>query len=1124
MLRSMRQKSASLFFCAIAVLGPAGNSAAESVLPPAAIQFEIPGRSVADALILFAEQSGEQIIFRYDEASNIPARELSGSFKPVEALMAILKDTGLKAYRNTEGTIVIRRDADHNALKLPEKTFSPAKEDKLIIRTGEGSPQDRTPEELVITGSRIKRAELSAPNLVSIISAETVERTGTVNIEELLNKLPQIVPSLTGNSNNPGEGIATVDLRGLGPDRTLVLVNGRRITPGNQSGIVDLNSIPTFLLEKIEVATGGTSAVYGADALAGVVNFKLRDDFDGFEGLARYRLSKDGDGDKYDLNIVYGQEFNDERGHAFLHLGFLERQSIYMDDRNFSTFTLADSFIRPGSSDPIFGFGEFLAPEEGGVPGLIRSGSSVIPGGNVLGVSASGPHPGLQRFDKDGEPQDFNSLTDRYNYAPFNFLQLPQKRLMATFGARYHLTDRVEFFNQVIFSQNKVDLELAPSPLVISDLEISVDNPFLQENARAALQGIDWYATGQIWQARDGGGNLLFDDQGNPVQARQAVDSLNGNVPIWAADGTPVAAVGGAGRLLYLADGRAELPYLLRRMTELGPRKIKNNRRSLNVVLGLQGEIKQNWDFYAHYNYSQYNNTVRSINAVSTSKFRSAVDIISSGGDYICADQAARQEGCVPANIFGEDNLSQAAIDYITTNYEDKTRYIRQDATAYIKGTIDHGVGNGLKILLGADWRREDGSAAGQTGDFSDLGGGFNRPVDANGSYNLWSLFSEIRIPLIEDVTGFEEFELSGAMRYSDYNLSGTVWSAAAGFNWRPFSDVRIRGQYQRAVREPNIKDIFAAERETFLFITDPCAAGNIDSYGDIAAICIATGVPENLVGGYDQLSGQMREIYSGNPDLELEKSDTFTVGLIYQPSFLPEIQLTVDYYHITINNRISPLSDSASEIVDGCYDQNASQALFCDRIARRPDGQLAHINSSLSNLGRSVTSGIDGQLFYRKRLNNGLFGGNERLELVFQSSYLIKHDHRQTIVERTVDCAGYFLEGCKVPLPKFRFTQMVTWGNDRLDISLRWRHIGGITNKKAKTEDVAVARLPAKNYFDIYLQYGVTENIIMRTGVDNIFNSIPDFVGTGQQQANTFPNIYDVLGPFFHFGVNFYY
>ncbi len=1124
MLRSMRQKSASLFFCAIAVLGLAGNSVAESTLPPAAIQFEIPGHSVADALILFAEQSGEQIIFRYDEASNIPARELSGSFKPIEALVEILKDTGLKAYRNTEGTIVIRKDADYNALKVPEKIISPPKEDKFIIRTGEGSPQDRTPEELIITGSRIKRAELSAPNLVSIISAETVERTGTVNIEELLNKLPQIVPSLTGNSNNPGEGIATVDLRGLGPDRTLVLVNGRRITPGNQSGIVDLNSIPTFLLEKIEVATGGTSAVYGADALAGVVNFKLRDDFDGFEGLARYRMSKDGDGDKYDLNLVYGQEFNDGRGHAFLHLGFLERQPIYQGDRDFSTFALADSFIRPGSSDPAFGFGEFLAPEEGGIPGLIRSGSNIIPGGNVFGVPASGPHPGLQRFGRDGEPLDFNSLTDRYNYAPFNFLQLPQKRLMATFGARYQLTDRVEFFNQVIFSQNKVDLELAPSPLIVTELEISVDNPFLQESARAALRGIDWYATGQIWQARDGGGNLLFDDQGNPVQARQAVDSLNGNAPVWAADGTPVAAVGGAGRLLYLADGRSELPYLLRRMTELGPRKIKNNRRSLNVVLGLQGELKQNWDFYAHYNYSQYNNTIRSINAVSIGNFRDAVDITPSGSDYICASEAARQEGCVAANIFGEGNLSQAAIDYITVSLEDKTRYIRQDATAYINGTIDHGVGNGLKILLGADWRREDSSSAGQTGDFPDLGGGFNRPAVANGSYNLWSLFSEIKMPLIENVTGFEEFELSGAMRYSDYSLSGTVWSAAAGFNWRPFSDVRIRGQYQRAVREPNIRDIFAAESEGFPVIMDPCAAGNIDSYGDIAAICIATGVPENLVGGYDQLSSQIREVYSGNPDLELEKSDTFTVGLIYQPSFLPEIQLTVDYYHITINNQISPLSNRASEIVDGCYDQNASLALFCDRIARSPDGQLAYINSSLSNMGRSITSGIDGQLFYRKRLNSGLFGGNERLELVFQSSYLIKHDYHQVNIEKTVNCAGYFLEGCKVPLPKFRFTQMVTWGNDKLDISLRWRHIGGITNKKAKTEEVAVARLPAKNYFDIYLQYGVTENIIMRTGVDNIFNSIPDFVGSGQQQANTFPNIYDVLGPYFHFGVNFYY
>jgi len=1143
MLRILRHKYLTCVISAGTPLVAVSAYSAEIPSSVTLVEFKIPQHSVADALILFAEQSGEQIIFPYDEAKDIPACELSGRFGPIDALAEILKGTGLLAFRNPEGTIVIRRNPNFQMAKAGHKDHRKNKSsrtidapDTTLVEVPGTAPQDITPEEIVITGSRLKRAELTAPNLVSTIESKTVKRTGTANIENLLNKLPQIVPSLTGNSNNPGEGIATVDLRGLGPERTLVLVNGRRYVPSSQSGIIDLNSIPTFLLDKVEVATGGTSAVYGADAIAGVVNFKLRDDFAGFEGLARYRISKHGDGEKYDLDLVYGEDFDDGRGSAFLHLGFLNRHPVMQGDRDFSTFALRDAYIAPNSADRRFGYGAYLAPQDGGVPGLIRSGSSIIPGGLVQGIPASGPHPGLARFGPDGAAADFDIMTDSFNYAPYNFLQLPQRRLMATFGAKYRLTESVEFFNQTIFSQNKVDLELAPTPLLISDLGVPVENPFLQESARAALRGIDWYATGEIWQARDGGGNLLFDGLGNPVQARQAVTisynpdgSVAAKTPVWGADGSPVAAVGAttaelAGNLLYIADGQAEIPALYRRMIEMGPRQSKNNRRSFNTVLGLRGELAQDWGFQAYYNYSAYKNVLNNLNAVSLARLRQAANIMEQNGEYLCADPSARQEGCVPANIFGENNLSPDAIQYLTVHEEEKVRYIRQDATAFISGALDHGIKNGLKILLGVDWRKEDNKYTGDQTGLIEAGSGFLQAQPATGAYDVWSLYGEIKLPLLENITAFEELELSGALRYSDYSLSGAVWSAATGFNWRPVTDLRIRGQYQRAVREPNIQDLFSQGADNYPAVYDPCAAEYIASYGGITDLCIASGVPADQVGAFEQLNDQIREIYRGNPDLEVEKSDTFTIGLVYQPTQLPEMQLTLDYYHITLRNQITAFAGGAQGILDSCYGGDSYAPAACDRIHRQIDGRLDYIDANLANMGQTATSGIDGQLFYQKQFAGGLLSDHDRFELVFQGTYLISYDYQKALNKETLNCAGLFNGDCGEPLPRFRFTQSATWYGDMLEISLRWRHFGGVRNQLAAFSEVAIAELPAKNYFDLYLQYRVTDDIIIRAGVDNIFDNTPDFVGSGQQQANTFPNIYDVLGSYFHFGINIFY
>ncbi|WP_339863530.1 TonB-dependent receptor domain-containing protein [Paremcibacter congregatus] len=1118
-------------------------------LNPAQFEFLIPQSSVADALILFAEQTGEKIVFRFDDANQVPARKLFGQYSPIEALLHILHDTGLIAFRNPEGTIVVQKvsgTAPAQIKTLEQTKFTHSSEDysnPSLISTDNRKPLwVNSPEEIIITGSRLKRLEYVSPNLISTIHSETIKLTNTANIEEILNKLPQIKPALTGNSNNPGNGIATVDMRGLGATRTLVLVDGRRYVPSSQTGVTDMNSIPTFLVDKIEVATGGTSAVYGSDAIAGVVNFKLRKNIEGFEGLARYRISHLGDGEKYDINVVYGHSFPEERGHAILHFGIVGRQAVNQQDRSFSNYSLIDSFISPGSTDSKFGFGQYLSPNSGGIPGLINYGSPTIPEGYAVGISPAGPYPGLERFGPKGESLPFNRTLNGYNFASDNFLQLPQRQIISTLRLNYLLTEKTEFFNQVIFSKNKVAQRLSPTPVGLKDVEVPVDNPFLQENARAALRGIDWYGTGLIWQARDAAGNLLLNSSGHPIQARQATyntynmdGTLATKTPLWNADGTPIAHIGDAtseqaGRLLYQADNRSKIPLLLRRMSELGSRNIKNNRRTINAVIGLKGQLTHAWDYVTHYNYSHFKNINQLENGIFEQKLYNALNIIKDDNNlYVCQNSDAREEGCAPANLFGANNLSPEAISYIQADITEHTTYTRQDATAYFNGTFDHGLQDGIKILIGMDWRKESSRYKGRENSNKSSIIGFNRQTPANGQYNVWSIFSEGKIPFVEDRPLIKLLELSGALRYSHYSITGGVWTYAAGINWQPLPSIRVRGQFQHAVREPNIQNIYAKEFQNFVSIVDPCAT-NLDSRGniidttDIQSECQRTGVPSHLVGQFTQLTPQVNELNSGNLNLEAETSNTFTAGLVFQPTAFPNLQISFDYYRLSLDNIISSYAFGAYGIINSCYRSKNSIPQACRKIHRTPDGHLAYIDAQLVNGGERITSGLDGQLYFYKDLNHGLFGYDEQLEIILQGSYLLSHRFRALKGDKYIECAGYFSSHCQDPFPRFQLTQLTTWRNNNIELSLRWRHIGPTLNKQNTTVSLAVPKLSAKNYFDIYLQHHISDNSTLRTGVNNIFNSMPDFVGSGQQQANTFPNLYDTLGTYFQFGINIYF
>jgi iron complex outermembrane receptor protein len=1098
--------------------------------------------SLAEALLTFARITGEQIIFPYDVASTYPSRPLTGKLVPDDALLQLLEQTPLKAYRNREGTIVIRYDEERaRKLRLEAQRQRGTKPlnlgaDELVSSLADENMalQAALLEELVITGSQLERRELVTANPLAIVDSEMISATGTVNVENAINRFSQVIPGLTAHSNNPGNGTVTVDLRGLGPNRTLVLVNGRRYAPSDQDGIVDLNAIPVILLKQVEIVTGGTSAVYGSDAISGVVNFILRDDLEGFLFDGRYRTTNRGDADKVSWDMAYGDSFGRDRGNYYFHVGYLERESLLQGERNFSSYALSDYFIAPGSTNEEFGYGTFLAPREGGVPGLIRSGSSAIPGTHITGVRASGPYPGLSTFNSDGGTVQFNSLTDAYNYAPDNYLQVPQKRWMASFGAHYDVTGGAKVYLQSIYVHNRVDTELAPTPGFLDSVVVPVDHPFLAPEGRLALQGIDWYGTGTPMQARDGMGNLLFDGSGNPVQARQAVDFTydgDGNITavnaLWNPDGTPVAVTGApdpltSGNLLFESDGRAIIPSLARRFVEIGPRRQENERNTLNVVFGSDIDISDRLRLSASYNYSRYTHDQIQINDVAARRLRNALDIVEIDGEYLCADEQARLEGCLPVNIFGEGNITPGAAEYIRADLASHTKYERHVAGFHLSGDIDTPFQDQVKVLIGADWRREDFRRDSDEELANDESLGFNQERNLSGDYEVTSLFGEIDFPLIRDATGRDLLRFSGAFRFSSFTTSGWASSYAAGLYWQPIEYLSFRGQYQRAVRSPSIGELYTDLFETHVMATDPCASQHYAGSSGIESLCEATGVPIGMTGEFGQSADQVRSIYGGNRDLKEEHSDSFSAGFVVKSGEGYNLQLTVDYYNITINDRIDIYAGGTANIIDLCYSQ-APSGDYCSAIHRFSSGQIDYVEALLTNQGKATTSGIDAQLFYFIELDGGLMSENDTLDFFFQGSYVFDFSLLAAGGLRAYNCAGYFGDHCGDPHPRFRFTQMTTWDSGPMSVGLRWRYLSGVREgailSGTAPEALAVASIPGEHYFDLSVKYQVGDNITLRGGVDNMFGNEPTPVGSSQQQANSFPNFYDVLGPYMYFG-----
>ena len=937
----------------------------------------------------------------------------------------------------------------------------------------EGASEDNR---IVVTGSRIQQRNVETAAPVAVVDAEEFELSGTVNVENVINTLPQVIPGTTAFSNNPGNGASTLNLRGLGSTRTLVLVNGRRWVSFDVNQVVDLNTIPSFLIESVDVVTGGASAVYGSDALGGVVNFRLKK-VEGLEFGGQYAITEEGDGKRYQLHGAIGTSFDDGRGNATVYAEYYNRSDVFQGDRAFSNFALgAETF-----GAPLQQFGSSTLPQ-----GRINTpGSTTVNG--VTFPLASGLVIDDAVFDQAGAPRP--RAGDTYNYAPVNYLMIPQERYLFGGYADYEFSEGHRAYTEVTYVNNRVAQELAATPVTGTfNIDIASASPFLNQAT------IDEFNT--------------LDQREEAVRAAQIAAGITPTLP-----GLGVVST-----------------FVQRRVVETGPRNSLDERNAFRVLAGVTGDITDNLSYDAYYSFARTRNANIQAGNVSRSLFAAGLD----------------GTGSVPLNIYGPNTLTQEMVDSFSIQAQNGDVSSVEIASASISGflgEVTEGAGD-IGFAVGGEYRKVAARFLPDTALASGDVIGFNAGSPTDGQYDVKEVFAELNIPVFDN--GSQRLELSGAARYSDYSLDnvGGVWTYAGGVEFGVTPDITLRGQYQRAVRAPNVGELFGGQAIGFPGATDPCSLPSAASDPSINAICVATGVPSANVGNAAvvQLNAQIPALFGGNPDLGEETSTSWTAGVVLQPEFIPGLTITADYFNIEIEDFITLTGGSLNGLFDLCYNQVQDvNSAVCQPFvgSRNSDGAITVDNApfvGLLNAASLEVSGVDLQVQYATDLPFSLFtsNGDSRFRVNFNGTYTDTNDFTPVVGLPQVDeCAGEFGGNCGEPIASYKWASRFSWIDGPVTTSVSWTHLSGVDDNDDDTlytDFNGIERISAYDLIDLTLSVEASENLTITAGINNLFDTLPGapefdangvvtnrpnslLLGDNQEQANTYPSTYDVLG-----------
>lgn len=918
---------------------------------------------------------------------------------------------------------------------------------------------EATPDVVTVTGSRIQRTDTVAPSPITNVTAEQLQLVNTVNTEDYINTLPQVVPAFDSSSNNPGDGSATVSLRGLGTTRTLVLVDGMRFVGAGVNQVVDLNNIPAALVSNIDIVTGGASAVYGSDAVAGVVNFVLRDDFEGVELNTSYETSLgDLDGSITNFSAIMGGNFDNGRGNAVITMGYTNRESVLQGDRDFSS----ETFFDPGP-----GGTQFIIGGSANIPGsLIRGRTSSNFGLNAAGVNAIDPacatnacigfrmDGGTLRGVRFGSAAD--PVTDLYNYAPANYLQLPQERYNIGAFATYEVSPGLEFYGRGIFANAVVDSQLAPTPAGVT-IRVNLDNP----NLNATLR------------------NLMTND----------ANSNNG-------DGTATVRVN-------------------RRFEALGPRNSLRDTNSFQLVLGARGDLSSNWSYDLFGNYSRSSVNQIQTGNLSVSALQAAV--LCDGGPTALASNCTAPH----VNLFGGAGaISQAGADFISRTGAIFDTIETFQTVGTVSGRLDAltlpTAQTAPAVVFGVEYRE----AVANSQPDSVLGPdvrGFNSSLPVGGVVDVYEFFAEAEVPLIEGRPGMESLALNLAFRSSEYNTVGNTETFAVGLGWQIDDQFRVRGNFNRAVRAPNVGDLFQPLVNGFPGAADPCSSGPNGSFGaaTIAATCTAAGVP--VVGANFQGNAQMEALFGGNPNLGAETADTYTVGVVATPNMIEGLTIQLDYYNISIEDAITTVP--LQTLLNECHISNIAASCALLAGARNPATGEMGANGFLPrltaiNAATLDAEGIDLRVDYSFAAD--VIGMPGEVGLSYYGGYTMTSDFQNSATAPVITCAGEFGLDCGEPTPEYKHAMQASWYTGPYTTSLRWRHVGAVDADDTTLPLVSSLSddIGGTNYFDVTFQWDVTERFSTTVGITNVTDTdVPTLGSTASEQGNTWPASYDTLG-----------
>ncbi len=992
----------------------------------------------------------------------------------------------------------------------PSSETQPSASQQAAVATDPVAKADAD-DAIVVTGSRIARPDLEAPSPVTTVSAEQFDLTGTVTVESLLNELPQIIPGNTRVSNNQGgEDFSTLDLRGLGPQRTLILVDGERVPASSTSGTVDIGTIPAGLIERVDVVTGGASAVYGSDALAGVINFILKDNYEGLEISSQYGVSDHNDGNSFNIQGLLGGNFGDDRGNMTFFASYYTREPVGQGDRDVtrdasvlfydydaSRYVVADHLSQPrpavfsgstivggqivdtpgGSGTSPFGviFNDPTNPFTGLNTNLATAGQfasanvdcdALTPGVAVSGGNLSFNNNGqltprfTNRRPTVGNPNgqalcafaDRSVGSSRFNFNPLNYLVTPYNRWNMALTARYDINDSIRLKVLANYTDSNQQVNLAPTPA--TGIVAPANNAFIR--------------LGIVGSAPCGVGISCHPDLLAALNSRP----------------NPAA------------------PFSIdRRFLETGPRVGDYTSKTATLRGTLSGPLAHgfNWDMTASYGRTDaVASLVGNINRTALTN-----------GLNNCP--AGSLPNCVPVDIFGggtvDNSFSQDAsnplsvvfptgsLAFVNVNTKETRRFEQARVAANITGNLVELPAGPVGIAIGAEARTDRGLILVDDAQRTANIYGFNATQDQRGKVNVQEVYGEVRIPILADMPFFHELSVEAGARYSQYSTSGGLFNYKIGAQWSPVEWLKFRGIYNKAARAPSIVELFQNGDQGFPGYTDPCRDRSARTAG-VLAICQAQAPAVNFV-GFQANNTQVQAFAFGNSDLTEETAKTWTVGAVLTPNIgIGRFSATVDYYDIRIDDIIA--TQGAQFYLNNCYaDGIGSDA--CNRITRdQANGQVTAVNTSIANGGRYKTSGVDGAINFAVPFADLGIGIPGRLRINENISYLRYLSFGQSAPQ---NASGYNFGGIGGTFPKYKSTLTTAYDSDSFTAQLRWNYSSRTVNfttfaNNGKNND----RLPALSYFDLSLRKKIGSNFEITGIVQNLFNAKFDKSINGDQ------------------------